>query len=81
MVAGDMNCHIGSTHDGFENMMGCSSFGVSNQEGENMLGLCREDNLRAMNSCYGKRLEHIITYKSGGNESQIIMCYVEDAKN
>ena len=40
MVAGDMNCHIGSTCDGVEDVMGCFSFGVRNQEGENMLGLC-----------------------------------------
>ena len=35
MVAGDVNCHIGSTRDGFEDVMGCLSFGVRNQEGEN----------------------------------------------
>ena len=34
MVAGDMNCHIGSTCDGFEDVMESFSFGVRNQEGE-----------------------------------------------
>ena len=52
MVAGDMNCHIGSMSDGFEDVMGCFSFGVRNQEGENMLRLCQEHNLRVMNSYY-----------------------------
>ena len=28
MVAGDMSCHIGSTRDSFEHVMGCFSFGV-----------------------------------------------------
>ena len=37
MVASDMQCHIGSTHDGFEDVMGCFSLGVRNQEGEKML--------------------------------------------
>ena len=46
IVAGDMNCHIGSTRDGFEDFMGCFSFGVRNQEGENMLGLCQGHKLR-----------------------------------
>ena len=32
MVAGDMNCHIGSTHNGFEDVMGCFSFRVRNQD-------------------------------------------------
>ena len=27
MMAGDMNCHIGSTRDGFEDVMECFSFG------------------------------------------------------
>ena len=39
MVEGDINCHIGSTCDGFEDVLGCFSFRVRNQEGENMLGL------------------------------------------
>ena len=62
MVAGDMNCHIG--------------FGVRNQEGENMLGLCQEHNLRVLNSYYRKRREQFITYKRGGNERHIdyVMC-------
>ena len=32
--------------------MGYFGFGVKNQEGENMLGLCQEHNLRVMNSYY-----------------------------
>ena len=68
MVAGDMKCHIGSMRDGF-------SFGVRNQEGETYWD-CVEDNLRVMNSYYRKRLELPITYRSGGNESQIeyVLC-------
>ena len=45
MVAGDMNCHIGSTRDGFEDVIGCFSFGVRNQEGESMLDLRVMDSL------------------------------------
>ena len=51
--------------------MGCFSFGVRNQEGENMLGLCQEHNLRFINSYYQQRWEHLITYKSEVKESQI----------
>ena len=70
MVARNMNCHIGSMRDGFEDVIGCFSFGVRNHEGENMLGLGQEHNLRVMNSYYQKKREHLITYKSGGNESR-----------
>ena len=52
MVAGDLNCYIGSTHDGFKDVMGCFNFGVRNQEEENILGLCQEHNLRVMNWYY-----------------------------
>ena len=67
MVAGNMDCHVRSTRGGFEDVMGCFSFGVRSQERENMLRLCQEHNLRVMNSYYRKRQEHLITYKSGGN--------------
>ena len=33
-MAGDMNCLIGSTGNGFEDVMGCFSFGVRNLEKE-----------------------------------------------
>ena len=71
-----MKCHTGSTRGGFEDMMGCFSFEVRNQQGGNMLGLCQEHKLRVMNSYYQKRQEHLITYKGGGNESQIdyVLC-------
>ena len=37
MVAGDMNCHTEPKRDGFEDVMGCFSFAVRKEEGENML--------------------------------------------
>ena len=40
-----MNCHIGSTHDGFEDVIGCFGFEVRNQEGESMLDLRVMDSL------------------------------------
>ena len=71
MVAGDMNSHIGMRQDGFEDVMGCFGFGERNQEGEEMLRLCQEHNLRVMNTYFKKKREQLITYKSGGNESQV----------
>ena len=44
---------------------------MRNQEGENKLGLFQKHNLRVMSLYYQRRQEHLITYKSGGNESQI----------
>ena len=39
-MGGNLNCHNESTHDGFEDVMGCFGFGVRNQKGKNILGLC-----------------------------------------
>ena len=41
-----------------------------------MLGLCQEHKLRVMNSYCRKRWEHLIIYKSGGNESHMdyVLC-------
>ena len=66
MVAGDMNCHNGLTRDDSEDVMRCFSFGVKNQEQENILGLCLVHKLRFITLYYRKRWEHLITYKSGG---------------
>ena len=40
--------------------------------------LCQEHNLRVMNSYYRKRWEHLITYKSGRNESQLCVLKIEN---
>ena len=67
-MAGDRNCHIELTRDGFEDVTECFSFGLRNQKGENMLRLHQENNLRVMSSFYQKRREYLVTCKSGGNE-------------
>ena len=55
-----MNCHIGSTIDGFEDVMKCFNFGVRNHEREKMPRLCQEHNLRVTNSYYQKKWDHLI---------------------
>ena len=57
-----MASDIESTHDSFEDVMRCFSFRVRNQEGENMLGLYQEHNLRVY---------ELILSKEGGTSYHI----------
>ena len=71
IVGGDMNAHVGQRRDGFEYEMGCFGVGERNGEGEELLRICQENNLKIVNTLFKKRREHLITYKSGDLESQI----------
>ena len=71
IVAGDMNSHVGEDRTGFEDVIGGYGWGVRNSDGEEMLRLCQEHNLRVTNTYFKKKKEHLITYKSGDLESQI----------
>ena len=71
IIGGDLNAHIGRERDGFEEILGCNGFGVRNNEGEAVLELCKNHCLRILNSYFKKDVEKLITYKSGGAETQI----------
>ena len=72
-VAGDLNGHIGSNRDRYEDVMGHFGFGGQNVEGEGgtVLDFCRNHQLQILNTYFKKDREKYITYKSGGAETQI----------
>ncbi len=51
--------------------MGYFGIGERNGEGEELLRICQENNLKLVNTWFKKKREHLITYKSGDSESQI----------
>ena len=70
-ICGDLNGHVGrkagqytQAHDGF-------GFGEVNNEGQSIIDFCMAYDLKIVNTCFKKREEHLITYKSGANRSQI----------
>ena len=71
IIAGDLNAHVGQDRNGFEEEMGRFGFGERNREGEELLRLCQENNLKIVNTWYKKRRDHQITYRSGDVSSQI----------
>ena len=70
-IGGDMNAHVGNQRGGFEEQLGRFSIGERNAEGEELLRMCLENDLRIVNTWFRKRREHLITYRSGEQVSQI----------
>ena len=57
-------------------------YGSRNDEGELWLEMMQANHLVAINTCFKKRPEHLLTYKSGSNSTQVdyIMVRVHDRK-
>ena len=83
VVAGDMNAHVGENCDGYEGVHGGRGFGRRNLEGERLLEVAEATDVVILNTGFKKRRNHLITYKSGENETQIdyIMVRKEDRKS
>ena len=71
LLGGDLNGHVGTDRSGFEDVMGGFGFGERNGEGEDILEFCQSQRLRIINTVFQKSREKLITYKSGGAETQI----------
>jgi hypothetical protein len=71
IVTGDLNGHVGSDRSGAERSHGGFGFGTRNDEGETILDVCLANDLAVVNTFFPKRHNQLVTYKSGGNETQI----------
>ena len=82
VIAGDMNAQVGENCDGYERVHGGLGFIRRNLEGERLLEVAEIADMTILNTMFKKRRNHLITYKSGGNETQIdyIMVRKEDRK-
>ena len=82
VVAGDLNGHVGTYRAGYNNVHGGHGLDVVNEDGIQVLDFVIAYEMRIMNTFYQKRRNHLVTYNSGGQESQIdyIMLRKEYAK-
>ena len=83
ILAGDFNSHIGTSRDGYMDIMGPFGYGNRNPEGELLLDLCKNQNLKVANTYFKKDPEKLITYRSGDVATQIDLILwrpVNDAK-
>lgn len=71
LLAGDLNGHVGSLNGGEKRWHGGFGLGVRNAPGEEIMTCAKAHNLVILNTCFRKDDEHLVTYSSGGNETQI----------
>ncbi|KAK6727994.1 hypothetical protein RB195_005571 [Necator americanus] len=75
----DFNGHVGSRKDGFESCHGGYGYGARNDDGLRILEYAVASDLIIANTQYRKRKSHLITYTSGGRETQMISgCYADE---
>ncbi|XP_017228986.2 uncharacterized protein LOC108204180 [Daucus carota subsp. sativus] len=70
-VGGDFNGHIGARADGYQGVHGGFGYGVRNDNGSTLLEFVTAHDLVIVNSCFRKRDDNLITFRSGGHATQI----------
>ncbi|XP_056688564.1 uncharacterized protein [Spinacia oleracea] len=71
IIGGDLIGHVGSSRDGFESIHGGFGYGDRNEAGNAILDFALAYDLGKMNTWFDKIHSHLVTYRSGGNTSQI----------
>nr|XP_027215565.1 uncharacterized protein LOC113808359 [Penaeus vannamei] len=70
IIAADLNAHVGDRKDGFESVHGRHGYRKRNNARERIFEIA-EAMEPVISTWYEKREEHLITYKSGPNRTQI----------
>ncbi|XP_076921463.1 uncharacterized protein LOC143582871 [Bidens hawaiensis] len=70
-IGGDFNGHIGKDNDGLQGVHGGFGFGNRNETGTDLLDFALAHDLGIINSFFKKRDSHLITFRSGGRNTQI----------
>ena len=68
---GDFNGHVGKQVEGFQGVHGGNGIGERNEEGRLLLEFCDEKELCVANTWFRKKEQSKVTYRSGGNETEI----------
>ena len=71
VVGADLNGHVGENRAGFERHIDGCGYGTRNEQGEAILRMAQAHDLAIVNTYFQKKVEHLITFKSGPNSSQI----------
>ena len=71
VLGGDLNGHVGRFPDGYDGVHGGWSVGTRNREGERILDFADSLGLVLCNTIFRKRPAGLVTYSSGGAETQI----------
>uniref|UniRef100_A0A1S4ANC3 Craniofacial development protein 2-like n=1 Tax=Nicotiana tabacum TaxID=4097 RepID=A0A1S4ANC3_TOBAC len=70
-IGGDFNGHIKATSEGYDDVYGGFGFGDRNEGGMSLLDFARTFDLVIANSSFPKMREHLVTFRSSVDETQI----------
>nr|GEV85861.1 retrovirus-related Pol polyprotein LINE-1 [Tanacetum cinerariifolium] len=71
IIRGDLNGHIGAAANGYAGVHGGFGFGDRNEEGRTILEFATAHEMVVANSFFRKSEAHLITFQSGGHNTQI----------
>ncbi|GKC82644.1 ataxia telangiectasia mutated family protein [Tanacetum coccineum] len=71
IIGGDLNGHIGAAAEGYAGVHGGFGYGARNEEGRTILEFATAHDLVVANSFFKKSDAHLITFQSGGHNTQI----------
>ncbi|KAG5608974.1 hypothetical protein H5410_020255 [Solanum commersonii] len=71
IISGDFNGHIGATSNGFDDVHGGFGFRERNGGGTSLLDFAKAFKLVIANSCFPKKENHLVTFRSSVAKTQI----------
>ncbi|XP_068229383.1 craniofacial development protein 2-like [Palaemon carinicauda] len=71
IIGGDLNDHLGISREGMERVHGSWAVGERKDGGERVIDFTFASDLAMINTFFEKTINRLITYSSGGRESQI----------
>ncbi|KAG5608383.1 hypothetical protein H5410_019664 [Solanum commersonii] len=71
VIGGDFNGHIGATSSGCDDVHGGFGFGERNGGGTSLLDFAKAFELVIVNSCFPKKENHLVTFRSSIAKTQI----------
>ncbi|KAG5599850.1 hypothetical protein H5410_031220 [Solanum commersonii] len=71
VIGGDFNGHIGATSSGFDDVHEGFGFGERNGGGISLLEFAKAFELVIANSCFSKKENHMVTFRSSVSKTQI----------
>ena len=69
-MMGDLNGHIETQREGYEQVMGYHGIGSQNGEGERVLEFCNVNRMKIMNTFFQHRPNHQCSWYGWNNEKQ-----------
>ena len=81
-IGADLNGHVGKGNDGVEKWVGGHGLGTRNEAGTEIINFAMRGDMAIVNTFFNKRDSHMITYASGGRNTQIdyILCRQKHVK-